>query len=262
MILTHGSLFSGIGGIDIGLEWAGFETAWQVDNNEFCQQVLQKRWPHVPKFLDVKDVGEHNLQPVTLISGGFPCQDVSIGAGGKERGLHERSGLWFEFARIIRELQPNWVLVENVPYLKNHGADTVLSDLEEADYSAWASLVGVNVFQAPHKRQRVFILAHRNGDTRKRLGEGVVDGWTLSPNAERKMAEVRQNWDRWQHELESRDVGAPGDPEEPESATYARSLRELYGIPDRVDRLNALGNACVPVVPCLIGEFIRNYEEL
>ena len=262
MALTHGSLFSGIGGIDIGLEWAGFETAWQVDNDEFCQQVLQKRWPNVPKFLDVKDVGSRNLTPVTVISGGFPCQDISIGAGGKKRGIAvgERSVLWFEYARIIRELQPNWVIVENVPHLKNNGSDIVLADLEAADYSAWATVVGLDVFKAPHKRQRVFIVAHRNGDTRECPREDV--GWgTLSPNVERKMAEASENWNRWKHELGTGDASPRSDSEESEAVAYARGRGELYGIPDFTHRLNTLGNACSPVVPALIGEFIRNFEE-
>jgi DNA (cytosine-5)-methyltransferase 1 len=253
-------LFTGIGGIDIGLEWAGFETAWQVDNSDFCQKILQKRWPDVPKFLDVRDVGKHNLTPVTIISGGFPCQDLSIAAGGKKRGLFERSGLWFEYARIIRELRPAWVLVENVPHLKNHGADIVLADLEEANYAATATLVGSNSFQAPFKRQRVYILAHNNDYPSKRIGEDVVNGWTLHPDTQRKVEETGENWNRWKHELDTRDASSPGDPEESETTTYARGRRELYGIPSWSHRLNALGNACVPVVPALIGEFIKNYE--
>jgi len=260
LALTHGSLFAGIGGIDIGLEWAGFETAWQVDNSDFCQKILTKRWPDVPKFLDVRDVGKHNLTPVNIISGGFPCQDVSIAAGGKKRGLHNRSGLWFEYARIIRELRPDWVLVENVPHLKNNGADIVLTDLAEANYSATPTLVGSNLFEAPYKRQRVYILAHNNDHPCKRIGEELVAGWTLSSNTERKMAEVRENWNRWKHELGTRNVSAPGDPEESESTTYTRGRRELYGVPNWAHRLNALGNACVPIVPALIGEFIQNYE--
>ena len=110
MGLTHGSLFTGIGGIDLGLEWAGFETAWQVEIEPFCNKVLAKRWPNVPKFTDVRNVGSHNLQSVDLISGGFPCQDLSRGAGGKKRGLDagHRSILWVEYARIVRELQPRW----------------------------------------------------------------------------------------------------------------------------------------------------------
>ena len=259
--LTHGSLFSGIGGIELGLEWAGFKTTWQVEIDDFCNQVLAKRWPNVPKFLDVKSVGKHNLTPVNLISGGFPCQDLSVGAGGKERGLFERSGLWFEYARIIREIRPDWVLVENVPNLKTHGADIVLSDLEGADYSCWASVVGCDSFQAPFKRHRVFILAHNNADSLGSLGEIV--GWPpLLPELEGSLAKVCQDWQGWKHELVAGDASPRRSTEESEVDAYARGVRELYGIPDWTHRLKTLGNACTPVIPALIGAFIQNIEAL
>jgi len=258
--LTHGSLFSGIGGIELGLEWAGFDTAWQVEIDPFCNSILQKRWPNVERFSDVKLVGSHNLKPVNLISGGFPCQDLSVAAGGKERGLHlERSGLWFEYARIIREIRPNWVIVENVPNLKTHGSDIVLGDLEEAGYTCWTSVVGCDSFQAPFKRHRVFILAHNNSDSLGSIGEGV-GGAALSPELERSLAKVCQDWDGWKHELGAGDASPRRSTEESEVDAYARGVRELYGIPDWTHRLKTLGNACTPVIPALIGAFIQNIE--
>lgn len=265
MALTHGSLFTGIGGIDLGFEWAGFETAWQVETNSFCNKVLAKRWPNVPRFLDVRDVGKHNLSVVDVVSGGFPCQDLSRAAGGKERGLHERSGLWFEYARIVREIRPRWVLVENVPDLKNIAADQVLSDLEGAGYSCWASVVGLETFGAPFKRERVFILAHDkahdDADLLQRIGEGV-GGWALPPDVEGKVAQACQDWRYWQHELGAGNARAVGGAEEPEPAAYARGRRAIHGIPDWTHRLRALGNSCSPVVPALIGSFIQNCEAL
>ena len=261
--LTHGSLFTGIGGIDLGLEWAGFKTIFQVEKDPFCNKVLAKRWPDVPRFPNVKDVGKHNLKPVDLISGGFPCQDLSRAAGGKERGLHNRSGLWFEYARIVRELRPRWVLVENVPDLKNIGADRVISDLEGAGYSCWPSVVGLETFGAPFKRERVFILAHDNShdnpDLHQRLGEGV-GGRPLPPDVQRKVAQACQDWSYWKHELGAGNARSDGDPEESEAAAYARGFRTVYGIPDWTHRLRALGNACTPVIPALIGSFIQEYE--
>jgi DNA (cytosine-5)-methyltransferase 1 len=109
-----GSLFSGIGGLELGLEWSGVgHTVWQVEREPFCRAVLAKHWPAAERFDDVRTVGKANLAPVDLICGGFPCQDVS--SAGKGAGLAgERSGLWREFARILGELQPGWVVVENV----------------------------------------------------------------------------------------------------------------------------------------------------
>jgi DNA (cytosine-5)-methyltransferase 1 len=261
--LTHGSLFSGIGGIDLGLEWAGFETAWQVEIDPFCNRVLEDRWPNVPRFPDVRAVGKHNLKQVSIISGGFPCQDISVAAGGKERGLHrERSGLWFEYARIVRELQPDWVLVENVPNLRDHGADTVISDLEGAGYSCWPTVVGVDAFQAPFQRRRAFILACHNSHCDGDLGDGLADGWALPPDVERQVAQACQDWRHWQHELGAGNARPVGGAGESEPAAYARGVRAVYGIPDWVDRLKACGNACTPVIPALIGSFVANFERL
>lgn len=261
MGLSHGSLFSGIGGLDLGLEWAGFETSWQVERDPFCNRILEKRWPNVQRFRDVRDVGERNLKPVDLISGGFPCQDLSVGAAHKERGLHNRSGLWFEYARIVRELRPRWVLVENVPNLRDHGADRVVSDLGEAGYSCWPTVVGVEAFQAPFQRRRVFILACNDPDLHERLGEGV-GGWEIPPDVQRKVEERSQVWRDWQHELGAGDAGAVGGAGEPEAAAYARGLRAVHGIPDWSYRLRTLGNACSPVIPALIGSFVLNCERI
>ncbi len=139
--LLHGSLFSGIGGMDLGLGWAGFQTAWQVEIDPFCNRVLEKHWPSVQRFPDVKSVGKHNLTPVTIVSGGFPCQDISI--SGKKAGLAgERSGLWFEYARVVRELRPDWVLIENVDRLLSTEGDQVLRPMEEAGYTCWSLVLG------------------------------------------------------------------------------------------------------------------------
>src|ERR1700678_1941479 len=115
--LTHGSLFSGIGGFDLGFERAGIKNVWQVEIDPYCQRVLAKQFPDAERFDDVRTVGRHNLKPVDIISGGFPCQDIST--AGKRAGIAEgtRSGLWSEYARIIGELRPRFVVVENVAAL-------------------------------------------------------------------------------------------------------------------------------------------------
>jgi DNA (cytosine-5)-methyltransferase 1 len=121
--MTHGSLFSGIGGIDLGFEWAGIETKWQVEIDDYCQKLLSLRFPHTKKFTDVRKVGSHNLEKVDIVSGGFPCQDISV--AGKGAGIEgERSGLWTELHRVISELRPRFAFIENVPMLTIRGGGT------------------------------------------------------------------------------------------------------------------------------------------
>lgn len=114
--MTMGSLFAGIGGFDLGFERAGFQTVWQVEINEWARKVLAKNFPHAERYADIRECGRHNLKPVDVICGGFPCQDISN--AGLRAGIEgERSGLWSEFARVINELQPKYVLIENVAAL-------------------------------------------------------------------------------------------------------------------------------------------------
>jgi DNA (cytosine-5)-methyltransferase 1 len=159
--LKFGSLFSGIGGMDLGLERAGMECLWQVEIDEFCRKVLAKHWPNVARFNDVRECGKHNLEQVELIAGGFPCQDVSLAGPGA--GLSgERSGLWFQMFRIICELRPRYVLVENVAALLNRGAGRVLADLASVGFNAEWEALRASSFGAPHRRERVFIVAYPN----------------------------------------------------------------------------------------------------
>ena len=112
--------FSGIGGFDLGFERAGIETIWQVEIDEYCRKVLARHFPHAQRFSDIRECGAHNLTPVDVLSGGFPCQDISV--AGKGAGIEgERSGLWTEYARIIGELRPRYVIVENVAALLGRG---------------------------------------------------------------------------------------------------------------------------------------------
>ncbi len=159
-MLTVGSLFSGIGGLDLGLEQAGMKTVWQVEFDDWARGKLDENFPHTEKFKDVREVGKHNLRPVDLICGGFPCQDLSS-AKRNAQGLEgEKSGLWFEYFRIICELRPRYVLIENVTALVNGGMDRVLSCLASVGYDAeWQVLRAIS-FGLPHHRQRVFIIAY------------------------------------------------------------------------------------------------------
>lgn len=169
--LTFGSLFSGIGGLDLGLERAGMRCEWQVEIDDYAQKVLAKHWPDVARFRDVRECGKRNLAPVDLIAGGFPCQDISD--AGKQAGIDgERSGLWAEFYRIICELRPRYVVVENVAALLHRGMGRVLGDLAAGGYDAEWQIISAESVGAPHLRERVFIVAYsarthgRGADTR------------------------------------------------------------------------------------------------
>ncbi len=115
-MMTVGELFAGVAGFGLGFEQAGFKVLWQVEREPFCLAVLKTHFPGVERFTDVKEVGKRNLAAVDVLTAGFPCQDLSV--AGRRAGLSgERSGLWWEFRRIIAELLPPWVLIENVPGL-------------------------------------------------------------------------------------------------------------------------------------------------
>tara|TARA_Y100001938_G_scaffold16098_1_gene19875 strand:+ start:2203 stop:3114 length:912 start_codon:yes stop_codon:yes gene_type:complete len=157
-----GSLFAGIGGFDLGLSWAGYDIVWQVELDEWCRKVLAKHWPDATRFADVRDCGLHNLEPVDVICGGFPCQDIST--AGKQAGLDgERSSLWWEMRRIVGELRPRYVIVENVPNLLIRGFDRVLGSLSEIGYDAEWDVISAHDVGAPHLRQRLWIVAYPTG---------------------------------------------------------------------------------------------------
>lgn len=154
-----GSLFSGVGCGDLGLEWAGFEHAWFCEVNEYAREVLGLRWPGKPIYGDIKEVDFTAVEPVDVLAGGFPCQDISTaGTGAGIKG--ERSGLWSEFARAIAEIRPRYALIENSPALVTRGLGVVLSDLAALRYDAEWHCIPASAFGAPHKRDRIWIVAY------------------------------------------------------------------------------------------------------
>lgn len=160
--MRFGSLFAGVGGFDLGFENAGMECAWQVENDSFCNEVLERHWKNIRRYKDVRTVGKHNLEPVELICGGFPCQDLSV--AGKRAGFGgERSSLWFEFERIVAEMQPKWVVIENVPgLLSSRGGEDfgiILKSLDEFGYGVAWRILDSQYFGVPQRRRRIFIVA-------------------------------------------------------------------------------------------------------
>jgi DNA (cytosine-5)-methyltransferase 1 len=241
-MITVGSLFSGIGGLELGLErTGGFKTVWQVEQNDYARRVLEKHWPGVRRHDDVCTfpIGSPGDWKCDLICGGFPCQDIS--QAGKGEGIREgtRSGLWHEFARIIFLVQPRFVLVENVGALLGRGMDVVLGTLAEGGYDAEWSCLPASLFGAHHVRERVFILAYPDGFGR--LQEPVFAG-----------RDVSQRQGTW-----------PPMPVDRMACTHGVShlcdpdlSRVADGIPGGVDRLRGLGNAVVPQVAEFIGRRI------
>jgi DNA (cytosine-5)-methyltransferase 1 len=159
--ITFGSLFAGIGGIDLGFERCGMKCKWQVEINDYAQKVLAKHWPKVHRERDIRECSTRNLERVDIIAGGFPCQDISY--AGLGAGLDgERSGLFFEAIRLVRELQPRAVVLENVAALLTRGLDRVLGTLAEIGYDAEWHCIPAAYVGAPHIRDRVFVLAYAN----------------------------------------------------------------------------------------------------
>ena len=186
--MTHLSLFTGIGGLDLAAEWAGFETVGQCEWADYPTKVLEKHWPDVPRWRDIRSMTKESfyertgLRTVDVISGGFPCQPFSV--AGKRRGSEDDRYLWPEMLRVIEELRPAWVVGENVAGIVNMALDTVLSDLEAKGYAAGAFIIPACAVDAPHRRDRVAIVAYANrtewgpGESHGNEPDGKDAGWT------------------------------------------------------------------------------------
>lgn len=166
--LTHLSLFSGIGGLDIAAEWAGFKTVGQCEWADYPTKVLEKHWPSVPRWRDIRSLTQESfydrtsLRTVDIISGGFPCQPFSV--AGKQKGKEDDRYLWPEMLRVIRELKPTWVLGENVPGILRIAGKTVCEDLEREGYFVTVLNFEAAAVGAKHRRERVFFVGHTKHD--------------------------------------------------------------------------------------------------
>ncbi len=233
--MRFGSLFSGVGGMDLGLERAGWRCAWQVEIDSYARAVLARHWPDVPRHDDVRTFPPDDGTDwgVDLIAGGFPCQDIS--SAGKRAGLGgERSGLWNEFKRILRVLRPRFALIENVSALTFHGMGSVLADLASLGFDAEWSMLPACAMGAPHTRERLFIIAHTDqvmGASWFRFQQKHGPQESLQGEHDRACLRNRGEW----------------------LDTVRRNGGGHDGLPDRVDRVSGLGNAVVPQVAEWIG---------
>lgn len=263
-------LFSGIGGFSLGLERAGMRTVAFCERDEFCQKILAKHWPGVPIFDDVRTLSGAAVGPVDVICGGFPCQDIS--SAGARVGIDgERSGLWSEYARIIGEVRPRYVIVENVADLLVRGIHRVLGDLAALRYDAEWHCIPAAAVGADHWRDRVWIIAYPHRDGREPVH--FIGGQQRS----QEMGEDAANGDRsrlpWR--MQAGTIGADARAISPWlglALSAPIAFPELDGvgspvlgrgedgIPDRVDRIHALGNSVVPQIPEIIGRAIMNAQ--
>jgi len=190
--LTFGSLFSGIGGFDAGFEASGMCCLWQVEIDDACNQILERYWPDVRRYRDVREVGGHNLETVDLICGGFPCQNLSM--AGRRTGLAgKQSGLFFEFMRVIAEISPSWVVIENVPGLLSSGGGRdmgiVLGSLAKFGYGFAYRVLDAQYHGVAQRRRRVFIIGHFGepwSAPAKVLFEPESCNWDTPPRREKK----------------------------------------------------------------------------
>jgi DNA (cytosine-5)-methyltransferase 1 len=258
--LTFGSLFAGIGGMDLGLERAGMTCRWQVEIDDYCRRVLTKHWPDVPKYGDIREVTGGELEAVDLICGGFPCQDISI-AGNKAGISGARSGLWSDFARLIRVLRPRYVLVENVADLVSDGLDRVLGDLASCGYDAAGDCLPAGAFGAPHLRERMFVVAHTVS-----AGTGVAA--PVNCGFHRVFSDAPQPpMVLRRHRTDSAERIAAGAllsewaavQRVPAPEPFLRGV--VHGFPNRMDRLRGLGNAVVPQVAEWVGRRILEQHD-
>lgn len=232
--MRYGSLFSGIGGLDRGLDSAGMDCLWQCECDSYAVQVLEKHWPGVRRYGDIKAVNWKEAEKPDVVCGGFPCQDISS-AGNKVGIGGERSGLWFEYLRCIREVRPTYVIVENVAALLNRGIDAVLGSLAEIGYDAEWYCLPAAVFGAPQRRDRAFIIAYphswglEGGEKWHRQGP-ILEGWDYHDGL--AMAQHRAR----------------------EAASRIRRMDD--GLPNGTHRLRCLGNAVYPAICERIGRAI------
>jgi len=248
MSITFGSLFAGIGGFDLGFERAGMVCKWQVEIDDYASRVLQKHWPNVHRERDIRECGPHNLERVDVICGGFPCQDISY--AGLGAGLDgERSGLFFEAIRLVRQLQPRIVVLENVAALLTRGLDRVLGTLASIGFDAEWHCIPAAAVGAPQLRERLFVVAYTDSIR-----------WPILSQHNRqshKRSKKAGGWEKaqWCQDRHSFDLGQRYCLDRlwnPQSSVD----RTVDGIPNRVDRLRGLGNAVVPQVAEWIGRRI------
>lgn len=280
-------LFSGIGGFALGAYWAGmkFDEHYFSEIEKYPSELYQKRFPDSVSLGDITKINYENLPKGNwIIAGGFPCQDISVAGKQKgmidEKGNKTRSGLWFEFYNAIRLLQPRFTVIENVGALTRNGLDTVLSNLAEIGYDAEWQDIRAEDLGAPHKRERIWIIAYpskngfyetENGQSNNKGNDDSTAGKETTIESERchipRDISYSKSIRRFQNKNEIRNTfkaiknrGCPIDSIYANATSkdaYSRDFRVINDIPRTMDRLKGLGNAIVPQIAELLFNLIK-----
>lgn len=270
-MMTVGSLFSGIGGMDTAFTWAGMQVSWQVEIDPWCQDQLAKKWPMAKRYGDIRAVNANELAPVHVIAAGAPCQPISV--AGERQGEDDDRYLWPETLQAVASVRPAWFVGENPPGLIGMGLDGILSDLEGLGYACWPCVVPACAVGSPQIRERVWIVAYtdtprlplpQHAGEQRAPGEGAREegptaeqlhslhipcvGHADHLRAMEPQGDLCEGW-RW-----PRNPGAWDDtvPVLCHDGEYRRTKPGLgllaHGLSGRVPRLKAFGNAVVPEV--------------
>jgi DNA (cytosine-5)-methyltransferase 1 len=270
-------LFSGIGGFALAASWVWkdeLDIVGFCEIEEYAQKVLQKNFPEVPIYQDVQELKGKDFKNIDLITGGFPCQDISI--AGKGAGIEgERSGLWSEMCRIISEVRPKYAIIENVPMLIHRGLERVLCDLTKIGYDCEWQIIGADDVGAWHRRKRIWIVAYSNrfrkNKQQSRIRSKSIQSIRKNPNTLRQKIsnssssrrKIGLSKERYRKERDTKKFINNSNRQRGRKAKHNWTTepnvgRVANGIPNRVDRLKGLGNAIVPQVAELIMERIKN----
>jgi DNA (cytosine-5)-methyltransferase 1 len=252
---TAGGLFSGIGGLELGLERAGFDIVWHAETDPYASRVLKKHWPDVPNLGDVTKIDWSSVERPDLVCGGYPCQPFSY--AGTRQGENDPRHLWPHMLRAIHVLRPDFALLENVPGHLSLGFGTVLADLASIGYDTEWECIPAAALGAPHLRRRIFIVADPSGGRRGRPADqrGTTTDRLRETHVERcgkvvadtDIAGLEGPEPAGRHDLSARGGWWTTEPD---------VGRVAHGIPNRVDRLRCLGNAVVPQVAEYVGRCI------
>jgi len=283
--MKHGSLFSGIGGFDLAAEWMGWENVFQVEWDGFCQKVLAKNFPNVKRYGDIKEFdGTKYRGLIDIISGGFPCQPYSL--AGRRKGKADDRHLWPEMLRTIREIQPHWIVGENVPGIINWSGGLVFHevqiDLETEGYEVFPLILPAVGRGGIHRRRRVWFIAHASSYAKSKQNRKSFKtkgaGQTINKSIRRRQLQtVQYNGldDLSQYITNTNINGLQRNTPKPQTQRYANGFYEIVnggnypsespicrtndGISNRVDRIKGLGNAIVPQV---VYQIFKTIEEI